>query len=110
MPRQLFTGSLGSVQQSSLRWNWRTLAREREIGTGIFGLPALSGPFERLGIERMLELGWAYVGLSLWGSETPIICLTCGFATSGEDERALFRMPGKRGIGLRCPLPLGTKP
>lgn len=41
------------------------LAREREIGTGIFGFPALSGPFERLGIERMLELGWAYVGLSL---------------------------------------------
>jgi hypothetical protein len=41
------------------------LAREREIGTGIFGLPALSGPFERLGVERMLELGWAYVGLSL---------------------------------------------
>src|SRR5919108_171642 len=41
------------------------LARERKIGTGIFGLPALSGPFERLGVERMLELGCGYVGLSV---------------------------------------------
>ena len=50
------------------------------------------------------------VVLRLWGSETPIIRLTCGFATRDEDERALFRMPGKRAIGLRYPLPLGTKP
>jgi hypothetical protein len=41
------------------------IARERRIGTGIFGLPGLSGPFERLGIDRMLQLGWLYVGLSL---------------------------------------------
>ena len=41
----------------------------------------------------------------LSGSKTPIIiCLTCGFATRGEDEPALFRMPGN---GLRYPLPLG---
>jgi ABC-2 type transport system ATP-binding protein len=46
----------------------------------------------------------------VWGSETPIICLTCGFATRGGDERTLFRMPGKQAIGLRRPLPLGTKP
>jgi hypothetical protein len=40
------------------------MAREREIQTGPFGLPALSGPFERLGIDWMVGLGWAYVGLS----------------------------------------------
>ncbi len=46
----------------------------------------------------------------MWGSETPIISLTCGFATRGEDKRAPFRMSGKQAIGLRRPLPLGKKP
>jgi hypothetical protein len=41
------------------------VAQERRVGTGIFGLPGLSGPFERLGVDRMLQLGWLYVGLSL---------------------------------------------
>jgi len=40
------------------------MARERQIQS-VMGLPALSGPFERLGIDRMVGLGWAYVGLSV---------------------------------------------
>jgi hypothetical protein len=41
------------------------MARERQIQTGPFGLPALSGPFEQLGIDWMVGLGWAYVGLGV---------------------------------------------
>jgi len=63
-----------------------------------------------VGYPASPELGGGWPAGRVWGSETPIICLTCGFATRDEDERALFRMPGKRAIGLRYPLPLGTKP
>lgn len=42
------------------------MAREGQVQTGPLGIRALGGgPFERLGIDRMVELGWAYVGLSL---------------------------------------------
>jgi hypothetical protein len=40
------------------------MAREGQP-VNMMGLPALSGPFERLGIDRMVGLGWAYVGLSV---------------------------------------------
>jgi hypothetical protein len=42
------------------------MARERQIQTGPFGIRSLAGgPFEQLGIDWMVELGWAYVGLSV---------------------------------------------
>jgi hypothetical protein len=41
-------------------------ARERQIQTGPFGIRSLAGgPFEGLGIDWMVGLGWAYVGLSV---------------------------------------------
>jgi len=42
------------------------MAREREIQTGPFGIRSLAGgPFEQLGTDWMVGLGWAYVGLSV---------------------------------------------
>jgi hypothetical protein len=40
------------------------MAREGQP-VNVMGLPALSGPFERLGLDWMVGLGWAYVGLSV---------------------------------------------
>jgi hypothetical protein len=46
--------------------SWELLAMAREGQTvNMMGLPALSGPIERLGIDRMIRLGWVYVGLSM---------------------------------------------
>ena len=43
-----------------------SMAREQQIQTGPFGIRSMAGgPFEPLGIDRMVELGWAYVGLSV---------------------------------------------
>ncbi len=77
-------------------------ARVRELFEGFELLIAACGPYEvapaktRVAFKRITEPKET----SVWGSETPIICLTCGFATRGEDERALFRMPGKQAIGF----------
>lgn len=40
------------------------MAREGQP-VNVMGLPALSGPFERVGIDWMVRLGWVYVGLSV---------------------------------------------
>jgi hypothetical protein len=47
-----------------LPWELVAMAREGHP-VNVFGLPALSGPFERLGIDWVVGLGWGYVGLSL---------------------------------------------
>jgi len=42
------------------------MAREREIQIGPLGIRSLAGgPFEQLGIDWMVGLGWGYVGLSV---------------------------------------------
>jgi hypothetical protein len=42
------------------------MAREREIQIGPLGIRSLAGgPFEHLGIDWMVGLGWGYVGLSV---------------------------------------------
>jgi hypothetical protein len=47
-------------------WTLVTMARERQIQTGPFGIRSLAGgPFEQLGIDWMVGLGWVYVGLSV---------------------------------------------
>lgn len=39
------------------------LARNGELPMTPWGFRALSGPFERLGVERFTQLGWALVGV-----------------------------------------------
>lgn len=48
--------------------------------------------------------------VSVWGSETPIICLTCGFATRRETSERSFECPGSRQSAFDAQLPFGTKP
>jgi hypothetical protein len=56
----------GSATAAVFPWVLVAMARERQIQTGLLGIRALAGgPFERLGIDRMVGLGWAYVGLSV---------------------------------------------
>jgi hypothetical protein len=80
----------------------------KESATRARGFTYPRGSSASQGLARPSPVGTSTLaGPGLSGSETATMCLTCGFATRGEDEPALFRMPGKRAIGLRHPLPLG---
>ncbi len=79
------------------------LAREREIGAGRFGLPALSAPFERLGFEHHHVIAFQP------GLEPDVI--TRGRRPPQPRKVALplvRREPAHhRGAGLKWPAPAG---
>jgi hypothetical protein len=59
-----WVSGLGTV--AVIPWVLAAMAREREIQTGPFGIRSLAGgPFEQLGIDWMVGLGWTYVGLGV---------------------------------------------
>jgi hypothetical protein len=94
-------------------------AREGELPMTPFGFRALSGPFEQLGADRFLVLGWIFVGLcavdvlagvwlwqrlrrSLWlglGADVAMFPLAVGFALPalliGIPLRAALALAGR---------------
>jgi hypothetical protein len=59
----LLHGLTGIATAVVISWELVAMARQGHT-VNLMGLPALSGPFERLGIERVVRLGWVFVGLS----------------------------------------------